>query len=89
MIRKVDDLFLAKLKENMEKTPNGSYEPLYLSVKNIQNKQEFSPRKVNDYKYEVLGGTHNVLATKDLKKKAPRRHSVQCKICQDICWTKQ
>jgi hypothetical protein len=50
----------------MEQNPNGSYEPLYLYVKELQTKLEFSVNNVNEYRYEVLGGMHNVLATKEL-----------------------
>lgn len=71
MIRRVDEVFLAQLKANMEKHPKGSYEPLYLCVKGLKNKEEFSQGKINDYVYEVLGGTHNVLATKELSGKHP------------------
>jgi hypothetical protein len=71
MIRRVDEVFLAQLQANMEKHPNGSYEPLYLCVKGLKNKEEFSQGKINDYVYEVLGRTHNVLATKELSEKHP------------------
>ena len=55
----------------MEKHPNGSYEPLYLYVKGCPAKVEFSANNVSDYRYEVLGGTHTVLATKALSEKYP------------------
>jgi hypothetical protein len=71
MIRSVDDEFLAQLITNMEQHPNGSYEPLYLYVKEMKTKLEFSGNDVNEYRYEVLGGTHNVLATKKLSVKYP------------------
>ena len=71
MIRRVEDVFLAQLQVNMEKNPNGSYEPLYLYVKDLETKLEFSVNNLNEYRYEVLGGTHNVLATKKLFEKHP------------------
>ena len=71
MIRSVDDVFHAQLTSEMEKHRNGSYEPLYLYVKRCPAKVEFSPNNVNDYRYEVLGGTYNVLATKALSEKYP------------------
>ena len=70
-IRRVDDVFLAQLRAKMEKHPNGSYEPLYLYVRGLQTKAEFCKDKVNEYRYEVLGGTHNVLATKKLSEEYP------------------
>ncbi|XP_028419073.1 uncharacterized protein LOC114544709 [Dendronephthya gigantea] len=71
MIRKVDEIFLAQLKENMESNPNGSYEPLYLLVKGLNRKENISKSDVSSYQYEVLGGTHNLLATKQLLEKHP------------------
>jgi hypothetical protein len=71
MIRKVDEIFLAQLKENMESNPNGSYEPLYLLVKDLDRTENFSKSCINSYHYEVLGGTHNLLATKQLLEKHP------------------
>ncbi|XP_028418166.1 uncharacterized protein LOC114544666 [Dendronephthya gigantea] len=71
MIRKVDEIFLAQLKANMESNPNGSYEPLYLLVKGLNRKENFSKSDVSSYQYEVLGGTHNLLATKQLLEKHP------------------
>ena len=66
MIRQVDEVFKVQLKENMLKNPNGSYEPLCLSVKGLENKSKFSTHNIGTYKFEVLGGTHNVLATQEL-----------------------
>ena len=71
MIRKVDPVFLDQLKTNMEKNPNGACEPLFLMVKGVERKELFSKSKINDYHYEVLGGTHNVLATKQLCEEHP------------------
>ena len=71
MIRQVDEQFLEKLKKNMERHPNGSYEPLYLVIKDIRKKEDFSKDNVDRYNYEVLGGTHNVLATQQMLEKHP------------------
>ncbi|CAB4000011.1 Hypothetical predicted protein, partial [Paramuricea clavata] len=71
MIRKVDEIFLAQLKANMESNPNGSYEPLYLLVKDLDRTENFSKSCIDSYHYEVLGGTHNLLATKQLLEKHP------------------
>ena len=71
MIRKVDELFLSQLIINMEKHPNGAYEPLFLLVKDLKSKVDFNSNEVNSYKYEVLAGTHNVLAAISLSEKYP------------------
>ena len=54
----------------MDENLHGAHEPLYLHIKNC-TKDEFDLVKISDYKYEVLGGTHNALATKELRKKYP------------------
>ena len=77
MIRKVDETFLVQLTQNMENHPNGSYEPLYLYVKNVDSQTEFEKDKIGSYEYEVLGGTHNVLATRKLSEKYPEKKIFQ------------
>ena len=56
----------------MEKLPNGSDEPLF-SIKNLERKADFSTNDLLSYRFEVLGGTHNVLATKELSSKYPEK----------------
>ena len=73
MLRNVDEIFLSHLEANMEQDPHGASEPLFLLVKDIHSKQDFDTYKKNQYKYEVLGGTHNVLATKALLQKHPEQ----------------
>lgn len=70
LLRNVDNIFLKKLKMEMEDNPHGAHEPLYLHIKNC-SKEEFDVSKVRDYKYEVLGGTHNTLATQELHNEFP------------------
>lgn len=55
----------------MEENPHGNHEPLFLHIKDCTKKQ-FKPENVSEYKYEVLGGTHNTLATKRLHEKYPK-----------------
>ena len=71
LIRKVDELFLSQLIINMEKHPNGACKPLFLLVRDLKSKADFNSNEVNSYKYEVLAGTHNVLAAISLSEKYP------------------
>ena len=71
MLREVDELFLSQLKASMEENSNGAYEPVFLKVKGMENKADFDKSKVTEYQYEVLGGTHNCLAAKELAEKYP------------------
>jgi hypothetical protein len=77
MLRDVDKVFLSQLKTSMENNPNGAYEPVFLKVKEMDNKADFDKNKVGDYHYEVLGGTHNCLAAKELAEKHPESKSFQ------------
>ena len=70
LLRNVDEKFLQMLVKEMEDNPYGTHEPLCLHIKNF-SKEEFQTSRITEYKYEVLGGTHNVLATKNLHKKYP------------------
>ena len=70
-IRAVDDCFLKQLICNMEEQPCGNYEALFVLVKDIQNKADFKIENFEEYEYEVLGGTHVMLATKHLHEKFP------------------
>ena len=47
MIRKVDELFLSQLIINMEKHPNGAYEPLFLLVKDLKSKVDFNSNEIS------------------------------------------
>ena len=70
LLRNVDDVFLRRLITEMEGNPHGAYEPLYLHIKN-GTKEEFDIAKASEYRYEVLGGTHNTLAAKELHRRHP------------------
>ena len=70
-IREVDTTFLEQLIKNMSEQPSGNYEALFVLAKGITKKDQFELEKINEYKYEVLGGTHVVLATKHLREKFP------------------
>lgn len=49
----------------MEKEPEGNYGLTFALVKNC-SKEEFTPEKLNQHEYEVIGGLHNMTAAKAL-----------------------
>ncbi|XP_020901292.1 uncharacterized protein LOC110239880 [Exaiptasia diaphana] len=74
-IRRVDDSFLALLEKSLKDQPDGNYEPLFVLVKNCEKKESFDINKIEEYEYEVLGGTHLTLATKKLHEQYPGNKS--------------
>ena len=46
-------------------------------VRGIRKKEEFQTDKLEEYEYEVLGGTHVMLASKHLHQKYPDNQSYQ------------
>ncbi|XP_068676680.1 uncharacterized protein [Montipora foliosa] len=81
-IRTVDDRFLKDLIKSMEELPSGNYEALFVLVKGIKNKEEFNVDKVEQHEYEVLGGTHVMLATKQLNEMYPDNQSFQGRVAR-------
>lgn len=65
--------FLSHLKANIEQYPDGAYEPLFLHVRDISVLKTFDKNNTSQYRYEVLGGTHNVLTAKALFEKYPEQ----------------
>ena len=59
----MDGSFLHQLKLNMEANPNGSCESLFVLARDI-DAAEYKAGSVTDFQYEVLGGTHQTLATR-------------------------
>jgi len=62
--RRVNDAFVESLTEELLKEPCGSYGCLFVVAKDIEKKETFNLAKKDAYEYEVLGGTHLMLATK-------------------------
>lgn len=81
-IREVDDSFLKQLIRNMEEQPSGNYEALFVAVKGLQNKEEFNIDKIDENEYEVLGGTHVTLATKQLHEKFPENPNYRGRVAR-------
>ncbi|XP_068735386.1 uncharacterized protein [Montipora capricornis] len=81
-IRTVDDRFLKDLITSMEELPSGNHEALFVLVKGIKNKEEFNLDKVEQHEYEILGGTHVMLATKQLNEMYPDNQSFQGRVAR-------
>ena len=81
-IRTVDDTFLKQLIQSMEELPSGNYEALFVLVRGIRMKEEFQTDKLEEYEYEVLGGTHVMLASKHLHQKYPDNQSYQGRVAR-------
>ncbi|XP_020904551.1 uncharacterized protein LOC110242848 isoform X2 [Exaiptasia diaphana] len=64
-------MFLKQLEKSTKEQPSGSYEPLFVVVKNCEKKDDFDLSKISEYRYEVLGGTHLTIATKTLHEQFP------------------
>ena len=63
LIRSINDTFLKKLKEKIQKDPSGpGVAPIAVLCMNVQDIENFSIRLKDVYKYEVLGGQHTATA---------------------------
>ena len=78
----MDKHFLAKLAANIENQPLGSYEPLFVLAKGVGSVAEFDKGRLQEYEYEVLGGTHLTLATKQLHQKFPNNSSYHGRVAR-------
>ena len=69
LLRKVDDLFVASLKDQLKTDPTGpGVPPLALLCIEEKNKEKFRRDLAEQYTYEVIGGLHSVEARKRLLK---------------------
>ena len=72
LIRSIDDTFLKKLKEKIQKDPSGpGVAPIAVLCMNVQDIENFSIRLKDVYKYEVLGGQHTATARQQLHREQP------------------
>ena len=78
--RRVNEAFVDTLKEQLLKEPSGSHGCLFVVVKGMESKETFDPAKKDAYDYEVLGGTHLMLATKKLHTEHPENKHYQGRI---------
>ena len=72
LIRKLDTTFLSNLKKRMKEDPSGpGVPPIAIVCIDVQNKEEFSERLKDSYRYEVLGGQHTTAAKTELLRENP------------------
>ena len=83
--RRVNEAFVDTLKEQLLKEPSGSHGCLFVVVKGMESKETFDPAKKDAYDYEVLGGTHLMLATKKLHTEHPENKHYQGRMARIYC----
>ena len=83
--RRVNDAFVESLKEELLKEPSGSHGCLFVVAKGVESKETFDPAKKDAYEYEVLGGTHLMLATKKLHSQYPENKHYQGRMARIYC----
>ncbi|XP_077868635.1 uncharacterized protein LOC100371633 [Saccoglossus kowalevskii] len=67
-VRQPDAVFLKNLVTNMVEFADEAYQPLCVLVEDIESPGDFDKKKVNGYNYQVIGGQHCLLATKEIAK---------------------
>ena len=76
LLRKLDNNFVKGLKNRMRCDPAApGIPPLALHCKDVEKKEDFLIHLVNQYQYEVLGGTHTIAARKELLEEMPGTYS--------------
>ncbi|XP_022100783.1 uncharacterized protein LOC110984678 [Acanthaster planci] len=81
-IRPVDKEFVAGLQTQMEKFPlDSTYQPLCVVTKTLPSPDMFKEENANGFKYGVIGGQHNFLATKALHDLYPERELYKSRWC--------
>lgn len=67
LIRKLDTTFLSNLKKRIKEDPSGpGVPPVAVLCIDVQQKDDFSERLKESYKYEILGGQHTTAAKAEL-----------------------
>ena len=84
-LRRVNNAFVESLTEELLGEPSGSYGCLFVVAKDVQSKDTFDCAKVPAYDYEVLGGTHLMLATKRLNEKFPDNSYYKGRMARIYC----
>lgn len=83
--RHVNEAFVDSLKEALLQEPSGSHGCLFVVAKGIESKETFNAAKKDAYEYEVLGGTHLMLATKKLHAQLPENIYYQGRMARIYC----
>ena len=72
LLRKVDEIFVSSLKEQLKSDPIGpGVPPVALLCTDVVCCEEFSLRLTPQYSYEVLGGLHSITAKRQLLEEYP------------------
>lgn len=67
LIRKLDTTFLSNLKKRIKEDPSSpGVPPVAVLCIDVQQKDDFSERLKESYKYEILGGQHTTAAKAEL-----------------------
>lgn len=66
--RQVNEAFVERRTQEMIEEPCGNQGCLFVEAKDVPNKDSFDIDKRNAFEYEMLGGTHLMLPTKQLHK---------------------
>ena len=83
--RRVNSAFVKSLTQELQKEPGGSHGCLFVVAKDIATKEEFNINKKDACNYEVLGGTHLMLATKHLHSQEPENEYFSGRMAQMCC----
>ena len=81
----MNSAFVESLAQELQKEPGGSHGCLFVVAKDIATKEEFDIRKKDVYNYEVLGGTHLMLATKHLHSQEPENKYFSGRMARIYC----
>ena len=83
LLRKLDEQFVKNLKLKMLEDPTGpGVPPVAVLCCSVSEKEMFSERLKDVYKYEVLGGQHTTTARSELAQEgAPRQPAFQQRAC--------
>ena len=76
---------MEQLSEVLLKEPGGSHGSLFVVAKGIIGKEEYDIEKKDTYFYEVLGGTHLMLATKNLHEQFPENKYYKGRMSRIYC----
>ena len=72
LLRKIDDVFVTSLQEQLKRDPTGpGVPPLAVFCKDVAKCDDFIPHLSTQYTYEVIGGLHSVTARKQILKEHP------------------
>ena len=82
MLREVDTSFIEVLKKEILETRICAPNPILCTIRNIKNISDFDVSRVQDYKYETLGGNHRRVAYQELvaEEKIPSTYTIPAQL---------